>query len=234
MARVDVATFEFNSTTANIQGGDIFNAAIGTTHARTGTRAMQLTSLASTTPKGYLKKWLAATAAGPYWLRMCIYVVTVPSAANHIMSFNGASGTVGTTPRAMIKLNNDGTLTLHDSAGTQIGSASAAINNSAFHTIELKIDNTPASGSRITEGRLDGSVFATSSTQTSGNPLAYSVGGNLSLEAQTTGEWWFDDGALNNNVGSFQNSYPGVSNVSQCAVNGAGDANGFLVQLEER
>lgn len=232
MARIDVQTYEANSTTANILGGDIFiGATIGTTHVSTGSRAMRVSSLSSGTAQGYLKKWLASTAAGPYFLREKLYIVTLPSASNTVMQFNGASGSLGTTARCSITLESNGTLILRNAAGTQIGSASSAINDSAFHTVELKHDGTPASGSRIIEGRLDGSVFATSSAQSQGNPLAYSVGGNLASEAQTTGEWWIDDVSLNDSTGSFQTGYPGVSNVLRCLVSAAGDANGFLVQV---
>lgn len=231
MARIDQTGFEFNSTTANIQGGDIFTGAtIGTTHVRTGSRAMRISSLSSATPQGYLKKWLTATAAGPYFLRIGIYVVTLPSGSSTIMQFNGASGSLGTTVRLSITLESNGTLKLF-SAGTLIGSASSAINDSSYHIVELKHDGNPASGSRVTEGRLDGAIFATSSTTSQGNPLAYSVGGNLAAEFIATGEWWIDDIALNDSTGSFQTSYPGISNVVQAPVNGAGDTNGFLVQV---
>jgi hypothetical protein len=231
MARIDVQTFDANSTTANILGGDIFSGAtISTTHARTGTYAMRVSSLASTVAQGYLKKWLGSTAAGPYYLKFGIYVVTLPSSSNTIVQFNGASGSLGTTARCYITLESNGTLILRNATGTQIGSASAAINDSTFHVVELKHDGTPASGSRIIEGRLDGSVFATSSAQSQGNPLAYSVGGNLASEAQTTGEWWIDDVALNDSTGTAQTGYPGLGRQLYLVPNAAGDVNSFATQ----
>jgi hypothetical protein len=231
MARIDVQTFDANSTTANILGGDIFSGAtISTTHARTGTYAMRVSSLTSATAQGYLKKWLGSTAAGPYYLKLGIYVVTLPSSSNTIVQFNGASGSLGTTARCYITLESNGTLILRNATGTQIGSASAAINDSAFHVVELKHDGTPAAGSKVIEGRLDGSVFATSSAQSQGNPLAYSVGGNLASEAQTVGEWWIDDVALNDSTGTGQTSYPGLGRQLYLVPNAAGDVNTFATQ----
>lgn len=232
MARIDVQSFEGNSTTANVLGGDIFTGAtIGTTHVRSGNRAMRISSLSSGTAQGYLKKWLASTAGGPYFLRAAFYVITLPSASNTIMQFNGASGSLGTTARCSITLESNGTLILRNAAGTQVGSASTAINDGAYHVIELKADGTGGTNLKTLEARLDGSIFATSSVQNQGNPLAYSVGGNLGSEAQTTGEWWIDDVALNDSTGSSQTSYPGISNIVRALVSATGDANGFLVQV---
>lgn len=231
MGRIDQQSFDANSTTANILGGDIFSGAtISTTHARTGTYAMRVSSLSSGTAQGYLKKWLGSTAAGPYFLKLGIYVVTLPSASNTVMQLNGASGSLGTTPRCYITLESNGTLILRNAGGTQIGSASSAVNDSAYHVVELKHDGTPASGSRVIEGRLDGLVFATSSAQSQGNPLAFSVGGNLGSEAQTTGEWWIDDIALNDSTGSFQTGYPGLGKILYLWPSAAGDVNTFATQ----
>lgn len=228
MARLYSDNFGINSTTVNLNTWDTYaGGTLSTTTFRTGVRSGRISSLASGTAQGWLKKWDGTTRTGPFWLRTYLYVHVRPSAANHIISMNGASGSVGSTPRGMIKLNSDGTLTLHDSAGTQIGSASAALTLDTWYMVELKVDHSPASGSRITEGRLNGGIFATSSSQTDGNVFAFSVGGNLNSEAQTTGDWFFADIAINDNTGTYQNSYPGSEKVLYLPVSGAGDANGW-------
>jgi hypothetical protein len=231
MALLDVNSFETNSTTANINGFDTStNIVIGTTHVETGSRAMQITSLSSGTPRGVNKKWQAATASDNY-LKVGFYVVTLPSADNTILNFS-ASTSLGSTVRSSITLSSAGTLKLLNSTPAQVGSASAAINDSAFHTIELRMNTIPASGSRVLEARLDGSVFATSSVQTlGGTASSYSLGGNLASEAQTTGEWWFDDVVLTDATGSFMTTYPGIALVGRAPVSAAGDVNGFLVQV---
>lgn len=231
MARIYQDGFEFNTTTANNNTYDTWaGSTIGTTNARTGTYGMRVSSLSSGTAQGALKKWLASAANGPFFFRAFIKIVTPPSAANTIMYFS-ANSTIGSSPRCSIALKNDGTLILQNATPTQIGSASSAINDGAWHMLELKTDTTAASGSRTIEGRLDGSVFATSAVQAQASSFSICVGGNLASEAQTTGEWWFDDIAINDNTGSFQNSYPGAGNISQSYPNAAGDANGFLVQV---
>ena len=89
------------------------------------------------------------------------------------------------------------------------------------------MDTTPSTGSRVIEGRLDGTVFATSSAQTVGTQSDIFVGANGLSEAQTTGEWWFDDLALNDNTGSHQNGYPGSGKILQLRPNGTGDVNQY-------
>jgi hypothetical protein len=147
------------------------------------------------------------------------------------MSFT-ASSTLGGSIRCSIILTSTGTLELFSgtSTGTQVGSASSAINDSNWHMVELKTDTTAAVGSRVLEARLDGSVFATSSAQSQSTTLAFSLGGNLGAEAQTTGEWWFDDVALNDTTGSFQTSYPGSGKILQLYPNATGDSNTFSTQ----
>lgn len=231
MALLDVNSFETNSTAANVNGFDTStNVVIGTTHVQTGSRAMQITSLASGTSRGVNKKWQAATGSDNY-LKVGFYIVTLPSADNTIMNFS-ASTSLGASVRSSITLSSTGTLKLVNSTPAQVGSASAVINDSAYHTIELRMNTIPASGSRVLEAKLDGSVFATSSVQTlGGTASSYSLGGNLASEAQTTGEWWFDNVVLTDATGSFMTSYPGAALVARTPVNGAGDANGFLVQV---
>jgi len=145
------------------------------------------------------------------------------------MAFNSTSATLGLNPQAKITLESNGTLKLRNQAGTAIGSASATLSTGTWYMVELKTDTNATAGSRIMEARLDGSVFATSSTQSHAAPLAFTLGGNLDSEAQTTGEWWFDDVALNDNTGSFQTSYPGPGKIIQLIPNAQGDANGFTI-----
>lgn len=232
MARIFQDGFENNDTTTNRNTWDTWSlATISTTHVRTGTYAMRISSLASATPQGAVKKWLGTAANGPYYMRAYLYVVTPPSANNTIMGFT-ASSTLGGSVRCSIILASDGTLKLFsgNSIGSQIGSASAAVTDSAWHMLELQTDTTAASGSRVIEARLDGSVFATSSAESQSSSLAFTVGGNLGAESQTTGEWWFDDVALNDTTDTSQTSYPGSGKIITLRPNAAGDANGFTTQ----
>lgn len=230
MARIWQDGFEFNTTSASASNYDTFTAStIGTTYARSGTYALRVSSLTSATPQGVNKKYqVSASTVG--FFRAYIYVVTLPSANNTIMAITGSS-TLNNSIKASISLTSTGTLLLFNLTPTQIGSASSAINDSNWHMVELKVDSTKASGSRIVEARLDGSVFATSTTETQSGFSDVYVGGNGLGEAQTQGEWWFDDLAVNDATGSVQNSYPGSGKILQLYPNAAGDVNGFLVQV---
>lgn len=239
MARVYQDGFEFNSVTSNISTWETISGSptISTTTVRSGTYSGRISSLSSGAAKGWVKKWLASTADGPYWGRVYIYVHTRPSATNHIISFNSASGTAGNSERGKITLESNGTLVLREASGTAVGSPSGVLALDTWYCVETKFDRTPASGSEILEARLapdDGStpsVFATSSSLTlPGGAFAFSVGGNLDLEAQTTGDWFFDDIAINDSAGSFQNSYPGQGKILHLRPNASGDSNQFTTQ----
>lgn len=233
MARIDQDGFEDNTlaiatgrwTTVSTTGASITSGS-----ARSGSYGLRISSLSSGTAAGVLFKWLAATAAGPYFFRVYLNAQTFPSASNHIISFNGASGTVGSTPRAKITLENNGTLILRNGAGTQVGSASSALSLGTSYRVGFKFDATGTGATDTLEAQLNGVTFATDSTQTLSNVFAYSVGGNLDAEAQTVGEWWFDDIALNDGTGSFQTTYPPDERIINLLGNAAGDVNTFATQ----
>src|SRR3990172_6946830 len=74
------------------------------------------------------------------------------------------------------------------------------------------------------------SVQVTSLVSATPKWLAYQYvagGGNRRSEAQTQGEWYFDDIAINSSTGSFQNSYPGAGRIVALRPNAAGDSADF-------
>lgn len=222
MARLWQSGFELNSATANIEWDVVGTGqTITTSNVNAGTYAGRISGMTSATPSGFLYKFASAIAAGPYFLRVNFRVHTLPTAANHIISLNGASTAVGTTPRVKIKLNSTGTLAVLNSGGTTIGTSSA-LSVDTWYRIEVQFSANGAGADTI-EAKLNGSVFGTSSTQTNSKVLALSVGGNMDSEAQTTGDWQFDDIAFNDSTGSAQTSYPGAGNIVHLHPAGAGD-----------
>ncbi len=232
MARIHQSGFEM-ATTASLVEWNLAGTGqtIVSTAARTGGYGLRISGMTSATTCGVLYKFVTSTSPGPFFVRTYLNVQTPPSASNHIMSINAGSGTVGASPQVIITLESNSTLILRNAGGTQIGSASSALTAGTWYMVEMKIDTNPASGSRIAEARLNGTIFATSSSQSNFNTVAFSLGGNLSSEAQTTGEWWFDDVAVNDNTGAAQTSYPGAGKIIQLLPNAAGDANGFATQV---
>jgi hypothetical protein len=210
MSRLFVTGWELQSVTAGVECTAVAGTpAISTAILRSGLASMRCNGMVSGTAKGMRFSHVAPANNGPFWFRVYFRVDTAPSAANMIIQANDTNAF--TTQICSIELNNDRTLQLRDEDGT-IGSVSAAIPLNDFeHYIELKVDLTGGAGAHIVEGRLDGVVFATSSTRSlSAGILLFNCGANLNAEAQTAGDWYFDDLAINNSAaGGTQTAYPG-------------------------
>lgn len=224
MARLFTCGFETNSLTAGIEWTTIQSTpSIQTSVVRSGTYALQINSLGSTSVKGVRYQFSSSAANGPYYARVYFRVATLPTGANQVIQF-----TNGTTLVAGIELNADGTLQLRDEDGT-IGSPSAALSLNTWYAVELLIDTTGAGGAHVVTARLDHVNFATASNRNLSTGVnIFRIGGNLAAEAQTTGDWFFDDCAVNDTVGSFQNSWPGSGKIIMLVPTAAGDANAWL------
>ncbi|HSX06189.1 MAG TPA: hypothetical protein VLG92_00525 [Candidatus Saccharimonadia bacterium] len=235
MARLYQDGFEFNSlsNSGNLNSWTTISAtglSVTAGSARSGSYGLRVSSMTSGTVACVLYKYSGSILNGPLYARGYLNLQTAPSANNTIMNFGGSS-LVNTTVRCSIALTSSSTLVLLNDAGGQIGSASAVLSTNQWYRIELKTDTTAASGSRIIEAKLDGTVFATSSAQSQGGSFACTFGGNLAAEAQTAGEWWWDDIAINDATGSVQNTYPGSGKIIHLRPNAAGDTNGFATQV---
>lgn len=231
MARIWTSGFELNSTTANVE----FTSSTGTiitSSPHTGTYSGAITSATSGTFKGFGYTFETANTVGPFFFRFWLQVVTAPNATTTIVGLQQSTGFENltiqlTTSRTLILFTQDGAV--------QIGSASSALTLATWYCVEMRMDNSPASGSMVGEARLNGVVFATSSTLTSTNMTAgifqLKLGVNLEGETATTLSIQFDDLALNNGSGSFQNTYPGQGQVLRYSPNAAGDSNTFGTQV---
>lgn len=225
MSRLLTSGFETNSVTAGIEWTTIHSTpSIQTSVVRSGTYALEITSLGSTSIKGLRYQFGAANGNGPFFLRIYFRYAAAPSAANQIMQFLDSSAVM----RAAIELNSDGTLQLRDEDGT-IGSPSSALVADTWYRVELMVDISGAGGAHIVTARIDGTNFATASNRNISTGVnLIRIGGNLAGEAQTTGDWFFDDVAVNDATGSFQTSWPGSGKVIMLVPNAAGEANAWL------
>lgn len=225
MARLWSTGFELNSATLEnitIQG----SPTIQNSTVRSGGFASQMTSLSSGTTMAHAMSFLASAGNGPYWFRTYFRYAILPSADNAIVRL-GNTATGGTV--IGVRLTSTGGLKLFNGA-SQVGSTSSNLTVNIWYRVEVKIDKTPAGGSQVAELRVDGSVVATSSALTLNNPiLSYSVGANMQAEAQTTGNWFFDDIAINDSTGSFQTSYPGTGSIVHIHPNGVGDNTQWII-----
>lgn len=231
MARLYSAGFELNSTTANVE----FTSATGTivtTNPHTGTYSGAVTSLTSATFKGFTYQFLAANGVGPYFFQFWLYIITAPSANTTIAGVQQNGGfenltALLTTTRTLELFTQDGAV--------QIGSASSAIPLNTWTCIEIKMDDSPATGSKVGELRVNQVVTATSSTLTSTNYTAgvdtFNVGGNLEGEGATTFSVQFDDITINDSTTSFNNTYAGGSQLLRYSPSAAGDSNTFATNV---
>jgi hypothetical protein len=215
MARIWASGFELgnNKEFANT----LTNALYSTTTVRSGNYSGEVSALVSGNRWGWNNSWSGGGNSNAFQ-SIYMYVEVLPSAENTFIAFVRTS-----TIQSWITLGSDGLLRLYDEDGV-IGDPSAAVPIGSWFKIDLRQDTTPAAGSHVIEARLNNTVFATSSTRSIA--LGSSVlwcGGNLLQEAQTVGEWYFDDWKVNDDQGSFETSYPGEGKIIHLMPNAAGD-----------
>lgn len=215
--------FELNNNTSGMECTAVNSTpTIQSTTVRSGVYALQITSLASGTAKGMRQNFLTTAGNGPYYFLIYFRYATAPSGDNQIIQLNNTNDLL--TPIVMIKFNSAGALELWDEDG-QIGSDSSALTANTWYRVEILFDRTAAAGSQVVRAYLDGTEFAGSATRDlSAGILTYNYGGNLLLETQTTGNWYFDDWAINDNTGSNQNGLIGEEEMILLSPDGAGSS----------
>jgi hypothetical protein len=230
MARLWSSGFELNSITANVEWtAALSTPSIQTTTVRSGAYALQINSLASATLKGLRYQYAAAnlTARNNYY-RVYVRFDTLPSAEN---GFIAIANDLSSTNFVKITIDNSGVVRCYTHNGTSFSQVTGTVTLSTgiWYRLEFNVNNTPAVGSQVFTARVDGTDFCTSSTITYGRSHSnLLVGGNLFSEAQTTGNWFFDDIAINDNSGSDQASWAGAGSIVHLRPNAAGDNNALL------
>lgn len=212
--------FELNSLSIEI-GTVSGSPTTQTTVKRSGAYAMKTASLSSGAAQGV--RLGIAGGAGPFFFQTALCLETAPGVNNRIMVWNDGDGF--TTPLFWLTLKTDRTLQFSDEDG-DIGSPSSALtaDASTWYVIEVKYDITGGAGAGILEAKLNGTSFASSTTRSiSANVSFWGWGGNLALEANTTGIWYFDDIIFNNSTGSYMNSYADGAKIIHLRPDGAGD-----------
>jgi hypothetical protein len=223
MARLYSSGFELNSVTAGMEWGEVTGSpTISSTTPRSGTYKAVISSLSSGTRKAFRHDFASIAEV---CVRVYVNFQTLPSAENRIIALNtGATGYA--SHQTYLSVDNSGVLKLYNTAfGGQIGSSSSALNTNQWYYLEIHHKNAGATTGLI-EARIDGVgwVSVTGFDVTS-NVRGLVIGGNLNTEAQTTGTWWFDDIAINDVSGSFQNSWAGEGEIIHLRPNAAGDNN---------
>lgn len=218
MGRLHTLGWEINSTTNGMEF-DTYSGSptIDSTTKRSGTYSGRISSLASGTPQYFATTFSTGTVKS--WYRVYAYFATLPSAENRFIYINDANNL--TTPLVYLTIDNSGVLKLYDEDGQITGTTT--LSTSTWYRIEVKMDLSGAGSTDIVEAKVDGATaFASSSTRNiSANPTTLIMGGNLNSEAQTTGNWYFDDMGINDDSDTVQNSYLGAGNVIVAFPSGA-------------
>lgn len=229
MARIWASGFELNDASAT---GLEWSASSGSptiqgTTVRSGSYALQITSLASGTAK-HMRYQYQSEAAANYYFRFYLRIATLPSAENRIFVLNDST-TVTSSPTVWLTIDNSGVLKLYDEDGQITGTST--LTTGVWYNIEVHVNTVGGTGACIVEARVDcAATFASSSTRSiaaTNNLTHIYVGGNLNGEAQTTGNWYFDDVAINDDTDIFCNSWCGHGSIIHLKPNAAGDNSGF-------
>jgi hypothetical protein len=225
MARLKTLGAEENTTTAGVEitGTDTgTNCTIQTSVVRTGTYAYQ--AAAGGVARDTYYRYVTGVSDAQFYGRVYIYVAAAPTADARIVRFME----IGIDTRASIRIKSDRTLILTDSAGTQIGSPSSALSLNTWYRVDLMYKNNAPSPDSTMEARLDGVVFATTTTAATIDGTNAFVWGNT--DGDSTLNIYFDDIAVNDTSGSAQTSYPNDGKVLYLRPNAAGDINTFATQ----
>lgn len=224
MARIWHCGFELQSVTAAVEFDSVFDVpTISTSIKRSGAASGRISSLTSGTRQGFEHRCFNAGQDSEQFARFAIYITTLPSGDNTIAHAGGStpSGNVWS-----IKLTSAGTLKLFNGA-TQLGSTSATtLSTGQWYVIEVRWKSNVGAGADEVTVRIDGSTEAnlTVTTATLATYTHIGLWGNGSQEAQTQGDWHFDDWALNDISGTVQNSWCGHTGKLACGfANAAGE-----------
>lgn len=226
MARLNGCSFGLDSTTLEWGAIGTDSAAVSTTIIRhAGGRSLQIggaTTLVTGVRRGVAHDFAAAAADGPFFARGYLYVVTRPSAENAICALTSAGVAI-----IWVTMDSGGLLRLYDEDGV-IGSASAAIPLNVWAPrIAFMVNRTAAAGSHVVRAYLDGVEFAGAANRSLSVGLSgIRFGGNMNAEAQTQGEWYWTDLAINDSTaGGDQTDLPGhCDGVRYWRPTAAGDA----------
>lgn len=228
MARLLWLPFDMNSTTALVEFNATQNLTIQSTVARSA-YAGRVNSLSSGAAKHCRVNLATSASNGPFFKRMYFRWDTFPSIEVRFWVFSGST-TIGSSVIYYLTIDSSGVIRLYDEDG-QIGSAASSVVTGRFYRIETQYDRTGSAGAHVVNARINGVQFAGASDRSlSAGGFIWFCGMNLNNEANTAGDAYMDDGAVNNNSGSFQNSWCGEGTIAVMLPDSDGDNHGLTTQ----
>lgn len=225
MARLLSSGFELNSVAANVEIDAVIASTVTvvTSPVRSGTYSLRCKPTSGATATARMN-YLASDVQDVYYIRAYVYIAAAGTQQLVLIRVVDSSN----ANKIAVMLNSNGTLQLRNIEDSiNIGSATSALTLNTWYRVEFKVDTTTLASTAI-EARLDGVSFASGTANLTSSISRISMGANL---ADTTYDVYFDDVAVNNSSGSFQNSWPGSGKIIHLRPNAAGDTNGFLAQV---
>lgn len=219
MARLYSTGFELNSTTAGVEGDTYSGVTVSTTNVRSGSYALRANAVASA-PFYRTQVLSADSSTAICYFRFYLYIASATNALVQIARIV----TSGNVQQMTIRLNTDNTLQLTNNTVTQVGSSSAALSLNTWYRVECKLDPTGS-----IEAKLNGATFASGSTA-AGSWSRILLG---AINGTPTCDLYFDDVAINDGSGSFQNGYPGDGKIILLRPNAAGDNTGLTTGVSD-
>lgn len=236
MARLHSVGFELAGTVAATPTGyeihdvsaNVTPLSIQTTTKRSGSYALRCGGSGQPLVSGaqsYARiRFQNAVGSGPFYVRTYVYFATFPSAANQFIAL--ASGSVA----LRVSIDNSGVLRLIDEDGA-VATAASGLSTGVWYRLEIEFDITGAGATDILKVYIDGVEVVGSTTRDIVSTINFvMLGGNIDAEAQTTGEWYFDDVAINDSSGTAQTSFPGDGKIVHLWPDGDGDADTLVTR----
>jgi len=212
MARLWSSGIELNWS---IEGENSDRWKTTTTTVRSGTYAMHSDG-PSEEASVIGHQFSASPSSDGYYLRGYFRISSSVGSQQKILSFASSVSTF----KISIRLNTDNTLELwNDEDSVQVGSDSSALSADTWYLIELKVDTTTLASTAI-EAKINGTAFASGTVNLAAGVDTIYLG---IVEETLQGVLFVDDIALNNDSGSFQNSYPGEGEIIHLRPNATGD-----------
>lgn len=223
MGRLWSSGFELNSVANGMEYEATFQStpAISTTTVRSGVYSLRTQFAAN---RGAMNQGYSANTEGDYYFRFYFRYANDPTALKEIAFWRTTAG----LSKVSIRMNVGGTLELwNDEDTAQIGSDSAALTVDTWYRIEFRINSSTLASTAI-DARIDGVSFASGTIDIADSPgqMILGQGG-----ANDTQDYFYDDIAINDSSGSFQNSWPGEGEIIHLRPNAAGDSMGWTDSL---
>ena len=216
MARLWSSGFELNTISTSVEGYTIFqsNPTISSSTVRSG--AYSLNPATSVNREGIIYQYSNNTE-GSYFFRFFIRIADDLDGQQEIIRLRDTSG----NGKVSIRLNTDETLELwNEEDAAQVGSDSSSLSLNTWYRIELAVDSTTLASTAI-EAKIDEVTFASGTINITESPGQMLLG--CGLTSNVSGDLFFDDVAINDSSGSFENSYPGSGKIIHLRPNAAGD-----------